>query len=154
MADNVSAVGSLNYVSSSNSSSTGGYTVDTETFFKLLVAQMQYQDPLEPQDNSEFLAELAQMTTQEQMQSMNGTLNVSKALSMVGKAVYAEALDSDTGITNYYEGVVDSVVMKDGTAYVVVDGNAIPIDKVLAVGDASAADSSEASDSSDTSDSL
>lgn len=143
MADSVSSVGSIHYVSSGDSSSNSGYTVDTQTFFKLLVAQMQYQDPLEPQDNSEFLSELAQMTTQEQMQSMNGTLSVSKAIAMVGKAIYAEALNSDTGITECYEGVVDSVIMKNSTAYVVVGGNAIPIDKVLAVGDASSGDSSK-----------
>lgn len=146
MADNVSSVSSINYVTSENSSSQSGYTVDTQTFFKLLVAQMQYQDPLEPQSNSEFLSELAQMTAQEQMQSINGSLSVSKAISMVGKAIYAEVLNANTGITECYEGIVDSVVMKSGTAYVVVSGYAIPIDKVLAVGDASSEDSSETSE--------
>lgn len=136
MADSVSPISSLHYIKSDSSDSSGGLNVDTKTFLKLLVAQTQYQDPMEPQSNTEFVAELAQMSSQEQMETMNDSLNVSKALSFVGGQVYAEVLDSDTGITNCYSGVADGVVMKNGTAYVVVGNNAICVDDIVSVGNA------------------
>ncbi len=66
-------------------------------FLKLLVAQMNNQNPLEPQDNSEFVAQLAQFSAVEGMENLNGTvddmasnLRSSQALqasSMVGQSV-------------------------------------------------------------------
>src|SRR5690606_41496471 len=38
-----------------------GQALDREAFLKLLVAQLEYQDPLMPQDSKEFIAELAQL---------------------------------------------------------------------------------------------
>ncbi len=52
-----------------------------DAFLKLLVTQMRYQDPLDPQDNSEYLSQLAQFSALEQM------TNVSKGLEKVSKIV-------------------------------------------------------------------
>lgn len=132
-----SGLSGLNYVKSGSSSNLkGSMSVDTETFLKLLVAQMQYQDPLEPQSNTEFVTQLAQMSSMEQMQALNSSASTTKALDMVGKNVYAEVLDSQTGSTNVYSGVVEGVVMKSGTAYVVVGKNAICADDIIAVAEA------------------
>lgn len=48
--------------------------LDKESFLQLLVTQLRYQNPMEPMDNREFLAQLAQFNALEQMQSMNKTL--------------------------------------------------------------------------------
>ena len=53
--------------SSSNTVSAVANELDKDAFLQLLVAQMKYQDPLEPQDNSSFVAELAQFSALEQM---------------------------------------------------------------------------------------
>ena len=45
-----------------------------DVFMKLLVTQMQYQDPLNPQSNEEFVAQLAQFTSLEQLMGVNDTL--------------------------------------------------------------------------------
>ena len=52
-----------------------------ETFLQLLVTQLQNQDPLDPQDNSSYIAELAQFSSLEQM------TNVAKSLEDLGKVV-------------------------------------------------------------------
>lgn len=52
-----------------------------ETFLQLLVTQLQNQDPLNPQDNSSYIAELAQFSSLEQM------TNVAKSLEDLGKIV-------------------------------------------------------------------
>ena len=52
----------------SNSTSTNSNSsLNKDAFLQLLVTQMQYQDPLDPQDNSEYLSQLAQFTSLEQM---------------------------------------------------------------------------------------
>jgi Flagellar hook capping protein - N-terminal region/FlgD Tudor-like domain len=65
-----------------------------DTFLKLLVAQMKYQDPLSPTDSSQFLAQTAQFTTLETLQKMQKdqqTATMSSqtlaAASMVGRSV-------------------------------------------------------------------
>jgi flagellar basal-body rod modification protein FlgD len=110
-------------------------TIDTNTFLNLLVAQLKYQNPLEPQTDTAFVTQLAQMTTLEQMQQMNATLQNSQAYDMVGKYVYAEVLDTDTGITNGYAGFVNSVIVSGGIPYVVVGEEIIKVSDVIQVFD-------------------
>ena len=50
------------------SGSTSGSNLDKDTFLQLLVAQLKYQDPLNPTDQTEFLAQTAQFTSLEKMQ--------------------------------------------------------------------------------------
>lgn len=126
-------ISGLNYIQSKTSKKTGGTSISTETFLKLLVAQMQYQDPLEPQSNSDFVAQLAMMTGLEQVQTMNGSLSTSKAMNYVGKQIYATVLDSDTGVEEKYSGIVTGVVIKGGQAYAVVGKNAICVDNITGV---------------------
>ena len=47
--------------------------LDKDAFLKLLITQMQNQDPLNPMDNKESIAQLAQFSSLEQMQQMNSS---------------------------------------------------------------------------------
>ena len=72
-----------------------------ETFMKLLVAQLEHQNPLSPMDNNQFTQQLAQFTSLEQLQSMNANLsalmqaqtttNGLQAATLIGKQVQAQA---------------------------------------------------------------
>ena len=72
-----------------------------ETFMKLLVAQLEHQNPLSPMDNAQFTQQLAQFTSLEQLQSMNANLsalmqaqtttNGLQAATLIGKQVQAQA---------------------------------------------------------------
>jgi flagellar basal-body rod modification protein FlgD len=57
------------------SSTTGSNTLGEEDFLTLLVAQLENQDPLEPQDNTEFIAQLAQFSSLEAQTSTNDKLD-------------------------------------------------------------------------------
>ncbi|PKK84425.1 MAG: hypothetical protein CVT49_03630 [candidate division Zixibacteria bacterium HGW-Zixibacteria-1] len=50
-----------------------------DDFLQLLVAQLTHQDPLEPMDDTQFIAELAQFSSLEQLQNMNESINNSLA---------------------------------------------------------------------------
>ena len=73
-------IGSLENVSSyeaqvaSASAPDASSELGQDSFMKLLVTQMQYQDPLNPQGNEEFIAQLAQFTSLEQLMGVNTSL--------------------------------------------------------------------------------
>jgi flagellar basal-body rod modification protein FlgD len=63
---------------------------DKDTFMKLLVAQLKYQDPTKPADSTAFLAQTAQFTQVEKLEDMIGMLQSQRmigASSLVGKTV-------------------------------------------------------------------
>jgi len=58
-----------------------------EDLFKILLTQLNYQDPLKPMDNQEFIAQLAQFTSLEQTQQMNQKLDQLLQSETVGQAI-------------------------------------------------------------------
>ncbi len=94
-------------------------TSDKDMFLKLLVSQLQNQDPLNPQDDKEFLSQMAQFTSLEQMQNMNSTLSQQQAYGMIGKYVVGK-YENDDGSYTYTEGRVEGVTMKSGQAWLTV----------------------------------
>lgn len=67
-------------VSNGSASVQGRNTIDQEGFIKLFLSQLQFQDPLEPVDNREFLAQLAQFSNLEQSRQLS--LNSESLLTM------------------------------------------------------------------------
>lgn len=131
--NSVSSGDSLTYVSNGTEEKKSSTSLDPQAFLTLLVAQLKYQDPLSPQNDTAFVTQLAQMSSLQEMENMNATLKNSQAYDMVGKQVYAEVLDKTTGVVYSYFGVVDSVVISNGLPYVVVGSTAISVADVLEV---------------------
>ena len=69
--------------SSQQTEKKSGSNLDKDDFLLLLVTQMQYQDPLQPTDNTEYVAQLAQFSELEQMQNLNSTTVNTSAFSLV-----------------------------------------------------------------------
>ena len=109
-------------------------TLGKEDFLQLLITQMKYQDPLDPADNTEYVAQLAQFSELEAMQNMSDTLTNTSAFSLVGKNVYIEH-KSEGGFTDKAQGTVEYVTMQNGEAYVSVNGELYPFDSVVEVQD-------------------
>jgi flagellar basal-body rod modification protein FlgD len=117
--------------------------LDKTAFMELLVAQLQNQDPLEPASNEEFIGQLASFSSLEQLENLNDNfmtmvlLNQSNALlgqmtegsALIGQTV--SWLDPTTGEGG--TGVVDSVKIVDGTAFLSVDGQDIALIDVTEV---------------------
>lgn len=117
-----------------NEKKTGNSSLDKNAFLQLLVAQMKYQDPLEPTSNTEFVSQYAQFSALEQMQNMSATLELSRASTLVGQTVSVNTTDS-TGKTTTIQGMVDYVVYENNKAYVSIEGNLYALDDVYGVAD-------------------
>lgn len=88
----IDAIGSV--VNNGSASLEARSTIDQEGFIKLFLSQLQFQDPLEPVDNREFLAQLAQFSNLEQSRqlgvNMEGMLTMessSQALALLNRSV-------------------------------------------------------------------
>jgi len=89
-------------------------SLDRDDFLKLLITQLQHQDPTSPVDDKDFIAQMAQFSSLEQItnmsagfQKLSGLLASSQAEQVLGKTV--EIHDGD----NLVRGVVDRVVRGD-----------------------------------------
>jgi flagellar basal-body rod modification protein FlgD len=96
-----------------------------DSFLQLLVLQMQNQDPLEPTDNAEMIAQLAQFSALEQMNNLNekfaefagnlDQLNFLTASGMIGREVSGIDVDGEL-----LEGTVDGVQLIGSVVYLTV----------------------------------
>jgi len=110
-------------VTDSNQKKTPSNKLGKDEFLQLLVAEMRYQDPLEPTSNTEYIAQLATFSQVEQLQNLSNTYTSTQAFSMVGQTVTVSSENETTGKITTTEGVVDFVSIKDGKAYLSIDGN-------------------------------
>lgn len=113
-----------------------GNSKDKDMFLQLLVAQMKYQDPMNPTDSGQFLAQSAQFTALEKMQSVadqTAQLVSSQmafgASNLVGRTVSWTASDGTA-----MSGNVDGVQFGTQGPMLDVGGTTIPIAQVQSVG--------------------
>ena len=119
--------------SSSSTSKKSGGSLDKDAFLQLLVAQMKYQDPLEPTDNTEYISQLATFSQLEETQNMQASLQEMEANSLVGKQVVLRVTSSATGETSDVTGTVDSVIHENNKTYLMVNNNLYSIDDLYSV---------------------
>lgn len=111
---------------------TGG-DLGKNDFLNLLVTQLRYQDPLEPTDDKEFIAQMAQFSALEQMQNMNGVMSNSQAFSLIGKDVKANITDPKTFEVKTVSGLVSTVRVSNGKTYLMINDQQVEADKVVEV---------------------
>ena len=101
-----------------------------DEFMKILIAQLTHQDPTEPMKDTEFIAQMAQFSTLEQITNMTqdfnklaGILSSSQALGLLGKTV--ELFDGE----NIIAGIVEEVSGRE-TPMVLVNGKYYDFERV------------------------
>ncbi|HWI62231.1 MAG TPA: flagellar hook capping FlgD N-terminal domain-containing protein [Symbiobacteriaceae bacterium] len=101
-------------------------TLGKDDFLKLLITQMRYQDPLKPMEDKEYIAQLAQFSSLEQM------MNVGKATSMnYGMLTLGRKVTGTTEDGAAVTGVATSARIVDGTPMIKVkkaDGSTVDIE--------------------------
>lgn len=114
-------------VNNASDKSNNNSSLDKDAFLQLLVTQMQYQDPLQPTTNTEYMAQLAQFSTVEELQNMSGALANNQAMSMAGQYVILNVPDA-TGEISQVSGLVDYVTVSEGKTYFSIEDQYYPSD--------------------------
>ena len=120
----------------------GQQNIGKDGFIKLLIAQMENQDPLNPTSNEDFAAQLAQFSGLEQMQNLNQSFEKMASFSNIGNAsvlIGKEVSYLGPGNLGDLTGKVDKVVVKDSSVHVEIGGELIPADKIISVSPVAAA---------------
>jgi flagellar hook assembly protein FlgD len=109
-----------------------------DAFLQLLVLELQNQDPLEPVDNSEMIAQLAQFSSLEGIEKLNGSfellsgnvdqLNFISAQGLIGK--FVEGVNDNGDVVT---GSVDSVYLDGSIVVLNVDGEIVSMSNVLSI---------------------
>ncbi len=111
-----------------------GSDLGYDQFLQLLCAEMQYQDPLEPTTNTDYVAQMATFSQLEATLSLQQTEQNSLASALVGKQVIL-ATESSTGNITYVEGRVDYVMYENGEVFLSVNDNLYPLSSLDTVAD-------------------
>ena len=126
--------GGSNAVSSS-SITTQSQALDKDAFLNLLVTELRYQDPLDPLKDRDFIAQMAQFSTLEQMQNLYKVGELQQATAMIGRSILAEQY-TDTGFPEMVYGRVSGVRSVGGNTLLLLDtGREVKADELLSVMD-------------------
>jgi len=119
--------------------------LDKQGFLKILMTQLQNQDPTDPLDSKEMVAQMTQLSSLEQMMNMTQSIEMlvqSQLVSpvieyshMIGKTVSYEKVDSETGKSDGIEkSKVVAVTQNDGWAILELEnGEKVYADAVIEV---------------------
>ncbi len=109
---------------------------ESQDFMTLLVAQLKAQDPLEPMDPSQFLAQLAQLQTVSELTSISSVLTqmradqaLGPALALIGRTVGRR--DASSGELVFAE--VEGVELSEAGARIIAGGWELSLSEIVAV---------------------
>ncbi|NDI33386.1 flagellar hook capping FlgD N-terminal domain-containing protein [Chengkuizengella sediminis] len=107
-------------------------------FLTLLVEQLKYQDPLEPLNDQEFIAQMAQFSSLEQLMNMTEEVQLLRqsigiSSDMIGKEISYSYFDTLSLEVITKTGLVESISIKDGAQFAIVEGEEIPLDYITKI---------------------
>jgi flagellar basal-body rod modification protein FlgD len=113
-----------------------GTGMDKNAFLRLLVTQLRHQDPTQPMQDREFVAQMAQFSSLEQMTSMNNSMQslqnsfkAGEAYSLLGKRV--DALNPANGEVT--SGTVSRVSLRENVYRVTVNNREYELSQIQSV---------------------
>jgi len=133
----------LNYMATSNSvDATPKNTLGKDDFLKLLVAQLKYQDPMSPMQDSDFVAQLAQFSSLEQQSNiavaiealkehmviLNSQSLLTQGAAMIGKEVVGKGPDGEEIV-----GVIRAVKWLDGALTLMVGDTQLTMEDIIEI---------------------
>lgn len=122
---------SLNGAARSQAAADG--LVSSQAFLTLLVTQLKHQDPLNPMENQEFVSQLAELSSVEQLTQMNTAmqdLRLAAAATIPGRIVAYTPEDWSGNLDELQEGYAGWTRIEDGEIKVSISGEMVELDRV------------------------
>lgn len=122
-----------------------------DQFLSILITQLRHQDPLQPMQDREFIAQMAQFTSLEQLMNINTQLtamsqSLGSASSLIGKEIswmeksvntddltWTETPKDGTDSLVMKTGIVESIIVRDGVHYAKVGSSEVLLSDILRV---------------------
>jgi flagellar basal-body rod modification protein FlgD len=104
--------------------------VSQNTFLTLLITQLKNQDPMNPQDSSQFVAQLASFSSLEQMTQVNTKMESVLENSVVSLIGHTVTVADSTTQSGYAQGTVQGIVYYSDGPALVVNGKQYPMNAV------------------------
>ncbi|HEV7927398.1 MAG TPA: flagellar hook capping FlgD N-terminal domain-containing protein [Verrucomicrobiae bacterium] len=124
----------INYINTSgpatsSGSGTGSQSLTQANFLQLLVTQMSSQDPLNPESDTDFAAQLAQFSSLQESQDMQSDLQNIQATGLIGQVVTVLPKTGGASVT----GVVSSVQVAAGVPSIIVNNQPYGLNQISGV---------------------
>jgi flagellar basal-body rod modification protein FlgD len=131
-------------------------TLGKDQFLSILVTQLRNQDPMQPLQDKDFIAQMAQFTSVEQLMNMATELSLMRqsmgsASSLIGKTIEWNEYD-EAGNVKIVNGVVDSIISKDKILYATVGATEVALDYVTSISNGGTSNPSQDDESSEAAD--
>ncbi|WP_211745943.1 flagellar hook capping FlgD N-terminal domain-containing protein [Paenibacillus sp. Marseille-Q4541] len=120
-------------------------TMGKDQFLKILITQLQNQNPMQPMEDKEFIAQMAQFTSVEQLSNISGQLqSLSQSLGavsgLIGKQVSWIGKIEGSNETEVQSGIVDSIIIRDQVQYAVIDDMEVALTDITQISDVNTED--------------
>lgn len=120
----------INAVTGTDSNPLQASALGMEDFLKILLTQLQYQNPLDPMDNQQFMAQMAQFTTLQQTQQLNTNIEtlITNQASLQSVGLIGRTVDVSTE-SGPLTGTVTSLSLSGATPQIAIrlsGGTTIP----------------------------
>jgi flagellar basal-body rod modification protein FlgD len=116
------------YVRSTATSAPARKQLDRDAFLKILITQLQYQDPSQPMQDKEFIAQMAQFSALEQTSKVYQVNSLALGTQMIGNIASYQKPDG-----SIKEGVVTAAQTIDGVVKVKIGEDMIELNQILEV---------------------
>jgi flagellar basal-body rod modification protein FlgD len=107
--------------------------LDQSAFLRLLTVQLATQDPLQPMNDRDFFAQLAQMGMVQGLDRLQRNLSLTQGASLIGKRVEVSVPFAENIGGNTVTGTVEAVLVENNRVYVVVNAGRHPIENIVTI---------------------
>ena len=131
-----------NTAGNTSTSNAGGdrfQDLDTQAFLKMMIAELQNQDPLNPMDNAKMLEQISQIRSITSNDALTGSIeslqmgqSMATAASLIGKTIVGQDVLGEEAV-----GVVEKVAFEDGKPYLYVGQTIVELSKVYGMAETS-----------------
>ena len=121
-----------NKTSGSDTTTKAGSALDMQDFLNLLTKQLANQDVMNPSSDTAFIAQMAQFTSLQAMQTLTELTYAQYGSSMIGKKVVVASVDK-TGEMITDKGIVSNVKFMGGACSIVVNGKEYDMSAIMEV---------------------